>query len=196
VRTARAYRAAKKCAGRRSECSRRNLPSSMILTLWRDLALLKSRYGIEFVNIPLKTWLTGRNPTLPQPWKSQPCSSPNVQSGDVGRRCARKQARILRAIREMTKEGGLRASHPLLAGAADNVQAWPCPSLSILTMKRATACEGDPAAPGHVAVVEIGQVRNNMLDVVIGTTEHTFAIWHCDRPHAHGRRQDQADGTT
>ncbi|MBI2437886.1 MAG: hypothetical protein HYV36_03615 [Lentisphaerae bacterium] len=175
----------------------------------KDRAELVHRYGITFKNIPIKHLLERAV------WYDEAFMARAAQS--LARRFSRvevpgaalvKQARLLQAIRDFTRQGAFAAiAIRCWPELPRRYGAWPCPAISVLNdLGVPAACEGDPGgALDMLLASKLAQTPSTLLDIVDwDDRKDTLAIWHCGptgsswadrgtrlRPHNVDGRTDQ-----
>jgi L-fucose isomerase-like protein len=178
--------AAKACAGARIGMFGEGIVPKFydIDVAGKDRDLLKSRYGIEFVNIPIKDVVDrAKSYGAPAMAKAARKFAQQFSVVTLDGEAMDKQARLLQAFKDETAQGkfasiGIRCWPELQT----MYEAWPCPSLSILNDSGLpTACEGDPGgALDMLLLSKLGKAATTLLDIVDwDDRKSTFAVWHC-----------------
>ncbi|MBI2441059.1 MAG: hypothetical protein HYV35_06775 [Lentisphaerae bacterium] len=150
----------------------------------KDRAELKRRYGIRFVGIPIAEVIaraSGYSATAMA--RAAKSFARRFHRIEIDGAALIKQARILRAIRDLTRQGAFAAiavrCWPELPG---RYGAWPCPALSVLNdFGLPAACEGDPGgALDMLLAAKLANGPATLLDIIDwDDRRNTFSIWHC-----------------
>lgn len=150
----------------------------------QDRAKLKSRYGIEFVNVPIKN-LIARAESYPDKviTRAANTTAKHFDRIHVDNAAVLRQTRILRAVRDMTHNGNFASIAIRCWPELQNLYGlWPCPAISILNeLGIPAACEGDPGgALDMLLASKLTGTPTTLLDIVDwNDRKNTFAVWHC-----------------
>ena len=149
-----------------------------------DRKALADRWGIEFVPVPTGNLLAQAASYAEAALdKDTRDFAGRFRSIEVPAQAVRSQARLLRAIRDISRREhfasiAVRCWPELQAEAS----IWPCASLSALNdLGIPAACEGDPGgALDMLLASKLAEGPSTLLDIVDWDEKaDTLAIWHC-----------------
>ncbi len=150
----------------------------------KDRAQIERRYRIKFVNVPIQR-LVDRAQSYPETAmrRAGTAFAKRFSQVAVDQAALIKQARMLQAIRDLTREGRFASLAIRCWPELQSIYgAWPCPAISALNdLGIPTACEGDPGgALDMLLAAQLTKTPTTLVDIVDwDERRNSLAIWHC-----------------
>jgi L-fucose isomerase-like protein len=149
-----------------------------------DRQTLEERYDIRFVGVDTEELVKLADSYCPCEIEDEATDfASNFASVNVDRQAMLKQARLLRAMRELTEKNGFASiAIRCWPELQTTYGAWPCPSIGVLNEAGVpTACEGDPGgALDMLLASKLTPKPTTLLDIVDwDARKDTLTIWHC-----------------